>query len=665
MDTAVAPPRDDATRSRRGTAVALVALALFGFLASFGARDTLFPNLSKNADEAVYLFQAQLYADGDTTLDAVHVEEGFRPWMSGPVRDRLIMVFPPGWPAALALGILAVGSAFVVQALVCAAIGPLMYLFARELVGDRAVALLAAAMASASPLVLVLGGTVLSYLFGFALGLAVGVGALRARRLERPALLAVCGVAAGALFSTRPLDAVLVSVVFGAVLLVAWRRRPALLGRGLGWAALGAVGPVVATFAYNASITGNPLRFPIEATGGNNAFGFGPRNIAPGTPVVDVSAYDMVRATVQNVLWFPLWMLGGVLVVPLAVAGFWLLWRRHRRALWISLALAALFPVAYVFYWGTLLVAVGRRDFGPHYYVPVLAPAVLAVAVAVVEVFRRRRVVGVALLGAMAVLTFGVDLPRAVELADEHNALVEPEVKALQAVEEPALVVLPRSYDGAWILHPRGYFRNTPEIDGGVVFAADTGAGNFDLGRRFPGRKLYRLFVTIPTGGRADRPEATAEPLVEVRGRGVDVRTDFVNTTGDPVVTAYLGAPSGFTRCVLDRASTKGRRYEVRWTVTGTGVVPSVDCRDRSGPDNIPEPAIGQIVVGYSAGADAEWFGVDRYEYLLSARQDRDGVALMTPGDQRRGYAKPPPDRPSVFIGQCDDVVGIDVARAG
>ena len=43
--------------------------------------------------------------------------------------------------------------------------------------------------------------------------------------------------------------------------------------------------------------------------------------------------------------------------------------------------------------------------------------------------------------------------------------------------------------------------------------------------------------------------------------------------TGDPVVTAYLGAPSGFTRCVLDEASTNGRRYEATWTVTPAGVV--------------------------------------------------------------------------------------------
>ena len=39
--------------------------------------------------------------------------------------------------------------------------------------------------------------------------------------------------------------------------------------------------------------------------------------------------------------------------------------------------MAVAFPAAYFFYWGSHLVWVGRRDYGPFYYLPMLAHATL------------------------------------------------------------------------------------------------------------------------------------------------------------------------------------------------------------------------------------------------------------------------------------------------
>lgn len=640
----------------------LAALAVFAFAASYYVQAQWFPHLSKNNDEAVYLMQAQMLREGRVTLPPDFASESLRPWMSGPVDDRLIMVFPPAWPAALAAGLALFGSTRVIVALVAASLVPLTYAVSRELFHDRDLALGAATLTTVSPLALVLAGTSLSYIFGFALGLAIAACTLRACQ-HSPRWLLGAGAAAGVMVGTRPLDAALTVLIFGVVLLRAWRGDLRRVTRGLALGFAGAALPLVLVFWYNARVTGHPLRFPIEAAGGHNAFGFGERFIAPGTPVTNVSLYDQLRATAQNLLWYPLWVFGGVVAVPLALWGAIALWRHSRFATIALGAITVLFPAAYVFYWGTLLVAVGRREFGPHYYVPLLLPASMAVAAGLRELYRRSR----PLLGGALVLMFAVtalyDLPFKHDFAADHNRLVEPEIEAMKEVPPGSLVILPRSGDGAWMLHPRGYFRNPTSLDAPVLFAADTGAGNFALGDRFADRSLYRLLPTIPEGGRADRPTAKVKKLEILSGSAVTISMKFDNSTGDPLVTTYVGRPGRLTRCVIDEASSKGKRYDLQWRLDAQGAeLRGATCIRSVGPQALQETDFGQMVVGFSAGSTDEWFGVHRFEYLLSTRVVGPRVELMVPGEERRVYPTALDDRPAVFIGQVDHVLSLEAS---
>jgi hypothetical protein len=157
-----------------------------------------FPHLSKDNDEPVYLFQAQVLRDGHLTLPAGDLGLSFRPWMSGIIGDRTVLVFPPGWPAVLALGTLVLP--FKVVGALAALYGlAAVYLLGFEVTRDRVAALAAAAFVGLSPLMLILGGTALSYPFAMGTGALAGTLALRASRTGDRRLLAGAGALAGLL----------------------------------------------------------------------------------------------------------------------------------------------------------------------------------------------------------------------------------------------------------------------------------------------------------------------------------------------------------------------------------------------------------------------------------------------------------------------------------
>jgi hypothetical protein len=99
---------------------------------------------------------------------------------------------------------------------------------------------------------------------------------------------------------------------------------------------------------------------------------------------------------------------------------------------------------------------------------------------------------------------------------------IAEEVAAVDAaVQEPAIVILPASADGPYILHPRGAFRNSPRLDDPVLFAADLGERNSELIERFPGRRFYRFI-----GRNGDNEGPRVEPLEIVSSHQLEFRLD-------------------------------------------------------------------------------------------------------------------------------------------
>ncbi|MDQ1460736.1 MAG: hypothetical protein QOI08_2220 [Actinomycetota bacterium] len=68
------------------------------------ARANLFPLMSGDADEPVYVYQGRMLTHGHVTLSAATHAEFFHPWLFGRHGSRLFSQYQPGWPAVIALG---------------------------------------------------------------------------------------------------------------------------------------------------------------------------------------------------------------------------------------------------------------------------------------------------------------------------------------------------------------------------------------------------------------------------------------------------------------------------------------------------------------------------------------------------------------------------------
>ncbi len=608
-------------RRRHGPVVLFGAIAFVVFLV---LQYRWFPHLSKNNDEPVYLFQSELLRSGHLTLPTSAVGGGLRPWMSGVIGDRTVLVFPPGWPAVLAVATVLLP--FKVVGALAATFGLVaVYLLGIELLRSRAAALVAAAFVGVSPLMLVLGGTVLSYPFALGLGAVLVTATVRAGRTGRTSPLVVAGAASGLLFAVRPLDALLVTGVAGLHLVWTWRRRLPTVVRGAGLALAGAAPFVAGVLAVNARTTGSPLRFPLHANGGDNRFGFGPRQISAGARVFDVTPAMMERTTLRLLGELPHWTLGGLLVVPLVVWGAVRVARRRPSDVPLLVVLGLAFPAAYLFYWGSHFVHVGRRDYGPFYYLPVLVPIGLAVGEGLVGVARRSRLAAL-LVGVALLATLPASLTPKYRRAERHNLAVAREVRLVDALPRRSLVLLPGSNDGPWMLHVRGYFRNPPDLGAGRLYAADNGGANLDLADRFGDRPVYQLYGVLPGDRVFGDPKPVVTPLHQVSGAALRIESSFTNRTENPTVVSYVGVPDGFVRCVLDEESVSGRTYEATWTLTPAGPVPPDGC----------EALPPVLVNGQRLGANLV-VGFERVGHRRARRRQPLGGALRPPHPPGRG----------------------------
>lgn len=484
----------------------------FAFIASIVVGDRLFPLLSANNDEAVYRFQAEVFRSGQLTLEAEPFRDFFKPWMTAEHDGRLIGVFQPIFPAVLALSDRLFGTMRIALALIAAASVLLVAALGKELGRSPRERAIAATLFALSPFVVVQSALYLEYLFAVMLLLGALTLALRAAQRDAPPQWlragTGCGALLGLLLIARPLEALLASAAIAVFVL---HSSAKLHGRSYLKAgaarlvpiALGGLPFTLAMLAYNAHLTGNPLRFPLWAIGGNNAFGFGRRNIVDGSPLIDMTPLNALKAMHQNLRALPHWMFGSVALVPFGVYGAYV--HRREAATRLLLAIAVLFPLGYFFYWGNLLIVNGRKQIGPHYYLALMIPAVLFAASGVEAVLKRspRPRATATILVAVFVAATAIELPDKIDRNQHFTDAYRQEQRALEAVAPTSIVILPITPDGPFLLHPRGFLTNSLDLDDDVLFAADRGGENITLAARFPDRKLYRLQAV----------EATRSPL--------------------------------------------------------------------------------------------------------------------------------------------------------
>ncbi|PSP97218.1 hypothetical protein BRC94_10665 [Halobacteriales archaeon QS_5_70_17] len=606
----------------------------------------LFPLLSVNHDEGVYLQHAAMLLKGNLRL-TTDLPGAFRPWFFVEEGRRLYPKYTPVTAALFAPGV-ALGAPRVVPALVGGGIVVLIGLLAREAYRPP-VGALAAATALATPFFLLIAPQFLSYAPATLLNLLFALGYVRAhRRLPAArASLAYAALAGGAIalaFFARPYTAVLFAAPFVghavAVLAADLRSDPdppartaprspaaAVTPRAVRLAVVAALGStgVVAALAYNAVLTGDPLVFPYQAFAPLDGPGFGYRRLLDYertyTPAL------ALRAT-GHLLWelATRWTVAAPLGTLLAAVGLLTLRagtgsgsdalaaadrdRLPDRTLrWLFAGVGASVVVGNIYFWGTLNVLGDLNDpadgfmgkFGPFYHFDLLLPLSVFGAAGLVLCWRA--------LGARLAA-------EAAEATDHRQRALAPFDREF----DRALVFLPRVY-GPWLNHPFQTLRNGGSLGGGDVLYAQTRgpAGDFAVIDAYPDRRLYRYTFR----GEWEGPSRVTPNLQRVRVR--EGRHHEVTTTVGAVgrlSTVRLATGEGG---VTVRPDEGGDALTVAWSVNGTHAT----LGDRAVPVGSVDEVVLTVTYLQSGGASVTY----RQEVAVDARGD--DVRIIWPGEVR------------------------------
>ena len=455
----------------------------------------VFPYLTVNSDESVYLVQADALRHGHLFPPAPEPGDAFVPWLSVERDGHYVTKYTPVHAAVVALAEL-LGHRRVALALLAGALVVATWAAASSVLRSRRLGLLAAAFVALSPVVIVQSGTFLPYLGNLVLLIAF-VAAVGRRRW------AVAGLVLGLAFFARPFDALVFGLPFVVWLLA--RRRWAEVGR----LAAGAVGPGILVLLYFRAATGSPFRAPFNLLDPSDSVGFGSRRMTPYEAPVEFGIDLGSRAMGTHALLMSFWTFGGLVLVALAVAGCT---RVRRSDPLLPLALTAItVPLGYLFFWGTYnaLSWGGPFHLGPYYWMPVLLPLAVLAAAGWEVLETRDRVVSRLALAGMALLAGAVT----VDAVSTGREFTSSDRKVWAAVDDAspsrAIVFLQERQLG----HPIQLATNGGDRPGGdVVWALDRGPCRNDaVVQAFPGRRAY---VLLMSGRYRARPP---DPSLEVR----------------------------------------------------------------------------------------------------------------------------------------------------
>jgi 4-amino-4-deoxy-L-arabinose transferase-like glycosyltransferase len=535
----------------------------------------VFRYLSDDHDEGLYLLQAEALAHGHLFPPAPEHADAFVPWLTVLSDEKYVLKYAPVHASILALGERVLGSPRWSLGLIAGGVVLLTYLLAKEVLGDRRLALLASAFLGISPLFLVQSATFLPYCSSLLLLEAFAFTLFRGVRTKRGTVLAVSGFLFGVALFARPFDALLFGVPLGVYFLVQQRHQRDLLVRNAAWFGLGIVLPVAAMLAYYHAATGSPFRPPFNLLEPQDTIGFGPRRLLPGHPAIPFTPALGWQGVTRHVLLTSFWGFGGLLLIGFFLVGV----NRRRRGgpeLWVALV-AATFSCGYAFFWGTYGTSLQgslTSFLGPFYFLPVLACVALLAARGFGDLWRRDSlmtalaVAGMVMVsGYLMVESLNVNL----RLTEEDRRLYTP---VAAANLDRALVFVPPMW-GAHLLHPFAWLQNSADYDGETVYALDRGEpGNLALLEDHPERVAYRLRVHGHYRASPPDPGLTTslERLTVIEQPSFETKVTLKNPTADPYVSVSVSVNGRKDTFVLDASSTTGKDYEANIRITTEAV---------------------------------------------------------------------------------------------
>ncbi len=606
----------------------MVVLGLVAGAVALLARANLFPLMSGDSDEPVYVYQARMLAQGHLTLSARVHAQFFHPWLFGQRGSRLFSQYQPAWPAVIAL---AHGLGDERLALMIAAVAAVVatWFLGQQVAPGSGV--FAAVLLLISPFFVVQAALFLPYLWTAAL-VTGGLGCMIAGvRRPRPTPFLASGALFGVALLTRPLDAAIVAACAGVYALITLLNDRPSLRRAALWTAVGGLPFVLVTAIYNAQVTGSPLRFPLQAADRRDTFGFGNRSLAIGQPVLSYSPQVALTALHQNVRTIPHWFAGsgvGLLLVIAAVVV-----NRRRLETWLLVIVGALFPMSYFFWWATYLAGSGAaKGLGPHYYIPVFIPLAVLGGWTLRDLSRRSW----AIAGLTVAIVAGGSLfmvPTILDNAHLTTNLQRAKASPLTAPNLTNAVVVMRAGHSSYSFLDYAFLVDDPRLNkNNVLYAIDRGPASAHLAQLFPTRKLYQFISQTQPGHPLQRPSFLVEPMQVVTGSTVTLRFRARNTHDEPVVVASVQVNGrNVATQTLRRNSRVGEAAPFEVVLgSSTASLPV----SRPGVLVARVGGNGQVRVDVAFGANARRDQADVFERRYFVARTGQELAVQTPGIQ-------------------------------
>jgi hypothetical protein len=458
-------------------------------------------------DDATYLFQSQLLAHGYLTAPSPPHWEFYQFRFCLHQGGRWFGIYPPGWPALLAVG-MRFGVPHLVNPVLGVGLVLLTYAVARELVPHRPlVARLATALAALSVMRMAMAATTMSHVLGAVCTAAAVYGALRGARTGGARWWLLAGTALGVQASARLLNAFALGLPLLALAVafaVQERRAPRRVVAGLGALVLaaGLFGGV--HLAYNRAITGRFLSFPqrayfaaTEPKPNCSDPGFGPDRVClhehPPPSSAALPRYDFyprhgLVLTHVRLDSYVREIASGVLLFVFLLVG--LVARSTRRA-------AALCALFYVSLWAAYAAFYYHGlAYGARYYFEASALVWIGIALGLAAALRPaggRVATSVRGAGALTVLVLMAVLPavrwgwfKRVWFHDYQN-YVRPMREAMRTLDHA--IILHKIEMSPAIFNERPWDLASQR----VIVARDWGpAAGQELLAHYPGRQLYR-----------------------------------------------------------------------------------------------------------------------------------------------------------------------------
>ncbi len=548
----------------------LVVLAI-AIVTAIVIRDQVYPGFSWNRDEVTYLWQVSVLRGREVFGETGGFPQFFQPWLTGLNEHGFFSQYTLGWPLVLLAADVVFGDSAIAILVGVVALIAGSYAFTREVTRNHVLAVITCALVVASPFFMVQSGVFLGYLFSTGIGLLFGAALLAGMRRDDWRLVALGGALLGFLFLVRPYDAVLWAGALGLYAIIANWGRWRVIVRAAVISAVAFLPFLVLTLVYNRAVTGRFTEFPFTAKEPLDRFGFGLRRLMPRTPLTDFTYEESIRGELRNAFYFPRFLVGAWLGLAVALVGLWL--RRRQRSTLALLGLAAVFPVGYSVFWGIRLSSFYAFLSAPLYFIPAYVPACILIGTVILALWRHRRVYAVALCAALVAVT----IPFAYSRLESNRAVSraqEPWRDAVDDLRGDSLVFVASS--GPFLMHLNPFSRNTPDLDGPLLYATDRPDQMLDLIAAHPGRRPYLEMTSDPALADAfnhpypDVPTVTMVPLSILRGRELTVRAHVTAQQRGPLVASLKLGDIVDTRVLADDAR-PGQVFDTEWRVGAAG----------------------------------------------------------------------------------------------